>query len=62
MACIAQAAVAQYPDVLRRELDLADNQLVVCGISFGYEDRDHPVNQHRTRRALASEIVNWIDE
>ena len=34
----------------------------VCGISFGYEDRDHPVNQYRTRRALASEIVNWIDE
>ena len=62
VACIAQAAVAQYPDVLRRELGLADNQLVVCGISFGYEDRDHPVNQYRTRRALQSETVNWIDE
>ncbi|MGN6581360.1 MAG: nitroreductase [Bordetella sp.] len=62
VACIAQAAVAQYPDVLRRELGLADDQLVVCGISFGYEDRDHPANQYRTRRAPQSETVNWIDE
>lgn len=61
VACIAQAAIAQYPDVLRRELGLADNQLVVCGISFGYEDSNHPVNQYRTRRAPTSEAVSWID-
>ena len=62
VACIAQAAVAQYPDVLRRELGLPDNQRVVCGISFGFEDSDHPVNQYRTRRAPQAETVNWVDE
>jgi nitroreductase len=62
VACIAQAAVAQYPDVLRRELGLADNQRVVCGISFGYEDSDHPVNQYRTSRAPQAETVNWVDQ
>jgi nitroreductase len=62
VASIAQASVAQYPEVLRRELGLAETQRVVCGISFGYEDSAHPANQYRTRRAPLAEIVNWIDE
>ncbi|HEY0296666.1 MAG TPA: nitroreductase [Bordetella sp.] len=62
VASIAQAALAQYPEVLRRELGLAETQRVVCGISFGYEDGAHPANQYRTRRAALADVVNWVDE
>lgn len=62
VASIAQAALASYPDIARREFGIADDRLVVCGISFGYEDLAHPANRFRTARAPVSEVVVWIDE
>ena len=41
---------------------IADDRLVVCGISFGYEDAAHPANSFRTRRAPLSEAVAWLDQ
>jgi nitroreductase len=35
VAVIAQAAIAAYPAFWREQLDLSEDQLVVCGISFG---------------------------
>jgi hypothetical protein len=34
---------------------------VVCGISFGYSDRDHKANSHRTRRASIDETARFVD-
>ncbi|MBV0913908.1 nitroreductase [Anianabacter salinae] len=59
VATIAQAALAPFADVLRRELDLPEDRLVVCGIAFGFEDRDHPANSYRTTRADLDEVVTW---
>jgi len=61
VASIAQAALAACPDVLRAELDIPLDRLIVCGISFGYEDADHPANKFRTTRAPVSENVVWRD-
>ncbi|MFF0816793.1 nitroreductase [Rhodococcus sp. NPDC003318] len=58
---VAQAAVAMYPSVLRRELGLDEDRTIVCGISFGYPDVDHASNSYRTSRAPIDEIVDWID-
>ncbi|MCV7226492.1 nitroreductase [Mycolicibacterium komossense] len=57
---IAQAALAMYPGVLRDELGLAADRTVVCGISFGYPDIDHPTNGYRTSRAPLDEVVEWV--
>ncbi|BBY67031.1 nitroreductase [Mycolicibacterium helvum] len=57
---IAQAALAMYPNVLREELGLTTDRTVVCGISFGYPDIDHPTNGYRTSRAPLDEVVDWI--
>jgi nitroreductase len=62
VAAIAQAALAAYPEFWREHLNLSDERLVVCGISFGYEDSDHPANQFRTTRAAIAQAANWIDE
>lgn len=61
VGAIAQAAVASWPDVLRAHLDIADDHRVVCGISFGLEDRAHPANGFRTARAELPETVRWMD-
>jgi hypothetical protein len=50
VATIAQAAVTQHGEFVHRYFDLPANRLLVCGISFGYADAEHPVNNYRTTR------------
>ncbi|RCX09245.1 nitroreductase [Extensimonas vulgaris] len=58
---IAQAALAAYPQVLRAELDIGTDRTIVCGISFGLADAQHPANRFRTNRAPFSDCVVWRD-
>ncbi len=59
LASIPQAAVAGYSAFLRKWFGLTDNRQIVCGISFGIEDRDHPANAFRTDRAPVGDILTW---
>ncbi|WP_299848712.1 nitroreductase [uncultured Roseovarius sp.] len=58
VATIAQASVAAYPQMIRQHFDLPENRLVLCAISFGYADPDHPANGFRTERAGLAEIYD----
>jgi len=60
VASIAQAALATHPRVLREFFGIGDDRRIVCGMSFGYEDPQHPANKFRTRRAETAEVVNWV--
>ncbi|WP_382163020.1 nitroreductase [Hydrogenophaga sp. ANAO-22] len=59
VASIAQASLAARPDLLRRHFGMSDSDRVVCGISFGYADEQHPINQFRTTRAELADAVVW---
>lgn len=61
VACIAQAALATHPGLLREFFGIGEDRRIVCGMSFGYEDAQHPANQFRTRRAKTEEVAAWID-
>ena len=61
VATIAQAALASYPDFIRDYFDLPGNRKMVCGISFGYADESHPINQYRTERAPVADSVRYIE-
>ena len=61
VATIAQAALASRSAFLREWFDIGADRQVVCGISFGYEDPDQPVNRFRTTRAEIAEVVRWVD-
>ena len=41
---------------------MPEDRSVVCGMSFGYEDGAHPVNNFRTSRAPVDDVVTWVDE
>ena len=58
LGSIAQASVAAYPDFVRQHFGLAETRLILCAISFGYADPDHPANSFRTERADLSEICD----
>ena len=60
VATIAQAALAAHAPFIRKFFDLPTDRLIVCGISFGYEDESHPANAFRTSRAPLPETVTWV--
>lgn len=47
---IAQAAIAMYADVVRDQLAIPDDRSIVCAVSLGYADPEHPANAFRTER------------
>ena len=59
---IAQAALASYPDFIRRFLDVKADRKVVCGISFGYADANHPIHSYRTERAALPDAVRFVEQ
>ena len=61
LGAIAQAALAHQSGLIRRHFKLGDDRRVVCGISFGFPDRDHRINSYRTSRASVSEAATFVD-
>ena len=62
IGAIPQAALARYSKLVKAVLGIAPERMVVCGISFGYEDSAHPANSYRTSRARIADVVTWVDE
>ena len=55
-----QAAFGDYHKIIRRQLDIADDQTVICGMSVGYADVDDPANSFTTERAPLDDFVRFI--
>jgi nitroreductase len=55
-AC-TQAAFGPYHATIRCVLELAPEQEVICGLSFGYEDKEAIPNRLRTSRLPFEEFV-----
>ena len=41
----AQAAFANYHDIIRRQLAIPANEILVCGMALGYEDKSEKANE-----------------
>ncbi|UWR42061.1 nitroreductase [Phaeobacter inhibens] len=61
VATIAQAAVATYAPMLHQFCDIPEDRNILCALSFGYGDPDHPANQFRTERAELGDFTSWRD-
>jgi nitroreductase len=62
LGTIPQAALAHHSGLIRRHFGLNDDRRVVCGISFGFPDRDHKINSYRTSRASIPDTATFVDE
>ena len=56
-----QAAIANYPDILRRELSIADDRAIICGMAVGYADPDALINTFQPPRIPVSDYVTFCD-
>jgi len=61
LATCPQASLADYPDIVRRILNISDDQALICGMSLGHPDRAHPVNKYRTERESVQDFCRWYD-
>ncbi|ALE01654.1 nitroreductase [Candidatus Pseudothioglobus singularis] len=50
LATCPQAALGEYPDIVRQEFPEYKDKMVLCGLALGYEDKDQIVNSYRTPR------------
>lgn len=60
LECIAQAALAAYPDIVREELKLDSKWLIAAGMSVGYGDMSHPQSTFVSPRTEFSEMVSFF--
>lgn len=59
VATTPQGALARHARFVREYFDIPDTQHMICGISFGYAEDAHPVNQFRTTRAGVDDLVRF---
>ena len=54
-----QAAFADFHAVIRRELGIPENEIIICGMALGHADPDAPENRLVTTRAPAHEFASF---
>jgi len=58
-ASCAQGALSLYPDIVRQHLGVPEDQKLLFGVSFGYEDPDVKANTARVGRASLDDAVHF---
>ncbi|MDA3946170.1 MAG: nitroreductase [Helicobacteraceae bacterium] len=56
-----QAALAEFPDIVRKELDISKDKVLLCGMAIGYEDLGAPINSYRTERIPLEDFVTFYN-
>lgn len=56
-----QAALAEYPDIIRQHTQISAQYHIVCGMALGYADWSAPVNQYRTVREEVEAFTLWCE-
>ncbi|HSN39411.1 MAG TPA: nitroreductase [Burkholderiales bacterium] len=56
-----EASIANYPDIVRRELGLDEAWTVICGMALGYADPAAAVNTFQPQRIEADEYAVFLD-
>lgn len=57
-----QAALANYPDIVRQQLGISEQQVVICGISLGYRDPDALVNRYQPSRVAVETFAVFHED
>ncbi|AQH04365.1 nitroreductase (plasmid) [Burkholderia sp. KK1] len=59
VATTPQGALARHAHFVREYFGIPDTQHMICGISFGYAEPEHPVNRFRTTRAGVDDLARF---
>lgn len=58
--CI-QGSLAQYPNIVKQQLNISENYIIVYAIAIGYEDKNAKINQFRSNRIKLDEFCKFYE-
>jgi len=61
LATCPQASLADYPEIIKSTLGYAPDDILMCGMSLGYEDEGALVNSYRTPREPAEKFTRYFE-
>ncbi len=61
LATCAQAALGQYPELIKDALGYSRDTILLCGMAIGYEDKNAPVNNYRTPREEVETFTKFFE-
>lgn len=61
LATCPQAALAEYPQIVKEELGYEDETILVCGMALGYADEAAAINSYRTEREPVEGFTRFFD-
>ena len=61
LATCTQAALAEFRSIVKEELGIEKNKLLLCGIALGYEDKKALINSYRTPRIELEAFVKFLE-
>ena len=59
LGTIPEIQAGMFSDVLRAQLNIPDNKILVLGIAIGYPDHDHPISKLRSERDPIDAVTKW---
>ncbi len=62
LATCAQAALGQFPDLVKTSLGYDQETILIGGMALGYENKEAPVNNYRTPREEVEVFTRFFDE
>lgn len=62
LATCPQAALGEYPEIVKQELDYPLDSILIGGMSLGYEDKNALVNSYRTERLEVDDFTRFFGE
>lgn len=61
LATCTQAALAEYPSIVKKHLQIDESKDMICGMALGYEDKGALVNSFKTSRVDLDQFVKFIN-
>ncbi len=62
LATCPQAALTEYPEIVKKVLKQDSHSVLLCGMALGYEDKEAWVNAYRTEREDYLKFTHFFDE
>jgi len=61
LATCPQAALAEYPLIVKQQLGYPENSILICGMALGYENRNAAINYYRVPRVEVSAFAQFFE-
>lgn len=61
LATCPMASLAEFPTIVKNELNISKDKILVCGMAIGYEDETAIINSFKTQRIKLEEFTKFYE-